>query len=775
MRKFTSLMLMLLCAVTTMWAFTPEQNITDLSSLQDGEYVLLRNVGRNKYLHENADKRIITGANAESLAYVWRVHKEEDKYSFSSYSGLYISTPLDGGDVYTVASDDQRKDKFTITEHEEDDTKWKLQSTNNPNIYWDAQDQRFVGWRGTGANSRYEIITIEISDEEIENIAARIKSAELDNARAAVSSASNTKVGAYTIDAVANLSEALAAYEADMTSEKFDAAKAAYEALLANGKRVELADGDIFTVKCLDTNRGYMVYSTVEGMGSETQAYLAGTNRTEYHASIDADGIYKEWAVLMHEGKTYMYNVQNKKFINAENVVKFTDNPVAFNFVDIGNALWEIQFESNSRYLSFSPGWGANCVRTEPGIDDGCKFYIELLDKKVSAETLAVVEKPFVDEWRNALVETLGYVGGYSLSAKDALESVSTLADANEFEKNNQKVAVNTNEYYRLVCVSPKTGNNGDDSYRTLAFNGLSNLVTTPENSSNINQIFKFEDAGDGKLYLKNLNADGYLNKINVGTYRASIVTQADACKLKLQAYDALAQWKLNNSEGSSLQNLFAENHPTENVPYACAGWDDGANSASAWYIIPATTIEVTVNEFASIYLPFNVEMVEGVKAYAIETVNGEYAVMAEKSDIMAGEGAILSGKGNFTLDIVNEVTSNWENNLLKGTTMQQTITKESGSYYVLANGNNGIGFYSAKNGDDMNTFINAANKAYLHVPAAAGSAEFYGFNFDGTTAIEGVEVENVEKVIYDLTGRRIEKITKAGIYIVNGNKVLVK
>ena len=124
MKRFTSLMLMLLCAVTTMWALTPEQNITDLSSLQDGEYVLLRNVGRNKYLHENADKRIITGANAESLAYVWRVHKEEDKYSFSSYSGLYISTPLDGGDVYTVASDDQRKDKFTITEHGEDDTKW---------------------------------------------------------------------------------------------------------------------------------------------------------------------------------------------------------------------------------------------------------------------------------------------------------------------------------------------------------------------------------------------------------------------------------------------------------------------------------------------------------------------------------------------------------------------------------------------------------------------------------------------------------------------------
>ena len=40
---------------------------------------------------------------------------------------------------------------------------------------------------------------------------------------------------------------------------------------------------------------------------------------------------------------------------------------------------------------------------------------------------------------------------------------------------------------------------------------------------------------------------------------------------------------------------------------------------------------------------------------------------------------------------------------------------------------------------------------------------------------IEEVETENADAVIYDLAGRRIEKITQAGIYIVNGNKVLVK
>lgn len=44
-----------------------------------------------------------------------------------------------------------------------------------------------------------------------------------------------------------------------------------------------------------------------------------------------------------------------------------------------------------------------------------------------------------------------------------------------------------------------------------------------------------------------------------------------------------------------------------------------------------------------------------------------------------------------------------------------------------------------------------------------------------GESSIDDVVVENGAKVIYDLTGRRIDNITKAGIYIVNGKKVLVK
>ena len=65
---------------------------------------------------------------------------------------------------------------------------------------------------------------------------------------------------------------------------------------------------------------------------------------------------------------------------------------------------------------------------------------------------------------------------------------------------------------------------------------------------------------------------------------------------------------------------------------------------------------------------------------------------------------------------------------------------------------------------DEYVAFINYTDATYISV-----------YNEAVTTEIESVNAEVENNVIYDLTGRRIEKITESGIYIVNGNKVLVK
>ena len=45
----------------------------------------------------------------------------------------------------------------------------------------------------------------------------------------------------------------------------------------------------------------------------------------------------------------------------------------------------------------------------------------------------------------------------------------------------------------------------------------------------------------------------------------------------------------------------------------------------------------------------------------------------------------------------------------------------------------------------------------------------------DAVTSIDNITVENGTSVIYDLAGRKVNAITTAGIYIVNGKKVVIK
>ena len=42
-------------------------------------------------------------------------------------------------------------------------------------------------------------------------------------------------------------------------------------------------------------------------------------------------------------------------------------------------------------------------------------------------------------------------------------------------------------------------------------------------------------------------------------------------------------------------------------------------------------------------------------------------------------------------------------------------------------------------------------------------------------TGVEEVETDGGDKVIYDISGRKLSEITKPGLYIVNGKKVIVK
>ena len=220
--------------------------------------------------------------------------------------------------------------------------------------------------------------------------------------------------------------------------------------------------------------------------------------------------------------------------------------------------------------------------------------------------------------------------------------------------------------------------------------------------------------------------------------------------------------------------------------------WAAEANNASTWSIeeVEDVSHSITLTDlenkfgYATLYLNYPVEIPSGIKAYYAESLNETSIHMEQVEDIIPAKTAVIlhgpEGDYNFTYS-----NSNAEQpaNLLTGTFWKETITMEDDNYYVLANGNNGVGMYKPlyDENSETKTFTNQANKAYLHMkqsPIQAASFSFRGIidNDGPTTEIEEVKGESEElQVIYDLQGRKLNAISKSGLYIVNGNRVLVK
>lgn len=509
---------------------------------------------------------------------------------------------------------------------------------------------------------------------------------------------------------------------------------------------------------------------------SNNEKYVARSEETPYSntatINLSDDGL---WAFTgnVFDG----IQVINKGAGNGQTLGCDATTDASAIFMKEGNTSWIIE-EGNGGFLlrqdgdnQYAHDLGSTLkfwVNASAASDAGSAFKVYS-----AAETL----ESLLQEWKESTTAGLGYVGGYPTSMKETINAISTYADAVAFEEANagSKITLSTDSYYRLVCVSPKLGNGGEKSHNTLTYNGASNLVTAPMSESNVNQIFKFEDAGDGKFYLLNLNANKYLNKISAGTYRSAVVEQAEACIVEILTLNAAAQWKLHNSESTNdLHCLFAENHPTEEVPYACAGWENGANSASAWYIIPAAELEVALNtvdgaSYATGYYPFPVSA-SGNTTLNVGILNADKSKLglAVAEGVPANTGVVIvnsAAESTATLTIGGEYAVAGSNALTGSCT---AVTENIANYLVLGVGatTGALGFY-----ETTATEI-PANKAFLE----AGSLSAVKLDLGGdVTAIENVELGNTNAPIFDLSGRRVLVPAKGGVYVRDGKKFIVK
>jgi hypothetical protein len=153
------------------------------------------------------------------------------------------------------------------------------------------------------------------------------------------------------------------------------------------------------------------------------------------------------------------------------------------------------------------------------------------------------------------------------------------------------------------------------------------------------------------------------------------------------------------------------------------------------------------------------VEIPAGVKAYAGK-INGDWLTLTEvESKIAAATPVILEGAEGYYSFMPTTGAAAVAENDLKGAA--EAIAAD-GTQYVLAEKDGVVGFYQATEGTI------AAGKAYLTGISAGVKAVTFGT----TTSLTPALSEERETVIYDLSGRRVQKATK-GIYIVNGKKIL--
>lgn len=347
--------------------------------------------------------------------------------------------------------------------------------------------------------------------------------------------------------------------------------------------------------------------------------------------------------------------------------------------------------------------------------------------------------------------------------------------------------------------------NTGYFNYNTEVNNGASSSISTLDETA----VFAWEPAGEsGKFYLRNITY-GYMQKSGPGSYADTRDNAVifEAVKPSTSATESHLQCNTNSINGDPGADYYVRFITTDGdtKKWLCLGAQQtsaqtpeytGSRKGTVTYyqiseynfgetienIVASTTIKNSGDEdYATFYSALPVQIPEGIEAYYLEEakIYKEYISLTkiESGKIPANTAVILRTAVNeetkYYFDLLEENITPIEGNSLKGTIVDTDITEAA---YVLGNVN-GVGLYKAKMTDGI--WLNNANKAYLPasaVPSTAALSAGFRFDFDGTTAIEEVKGENGEvKTVYDLQGRRIDEITKPGIYVVNGNKVLVK
>lgn len=214
--------------------------------------------------------------------------------------------------------------------------------------------------------------------------------------------------------------------------------------------------------------------------------------------------------------------------------------------------------------------------------------------------------------------------------------------------------------------------------------------------------------------------------------------------------------------------------------------WQKKSNGACFLFLEPEFTVNLNTNEnlvasFATLALPFDFKVASSNTNDA-KLYSGAYNAATRTLDMTAVEGVVPANAGvviksdNKAANIV--LTANTKSaataltdNQLVGTTKEIAFSELTDKLVFGVTAQNHVGFYAAGGSAAL-----PANRAYLPTSVLGGEkavAMNFGGNVTGINAV--VKADKANAAIYDLTGRRVTRTVKGGLYIQNGSKFVAR
>lgn len=292
---------------------------------------------------------------------------------------------------------------------------------------------------------------------------------------------------------------------------------------------------------------------------------------------------------------------------------------------------------------------------------------------------------------------------------------------------------------------------------------------------------------GTNKYYAKNGDNQNFVvQKIKDGTYRF-VSTSGDQkgytfesnIDLDLKVYRRINFGALNLASGTTSIGINSNGSTGRFSNNNYVGIISGVGYSTEIYFEEVTDFAgQTVNfaastdgkNYATLNLPYASKLPEGVTAYkAGNVVDNDLNITVYKNagDVLPANTPVLltaTSAGEKTFAPAPYAAA--EGTGFQGTLSAKAVTATN-TYILSKNGGETVKFFAL---DETNNTINA-NKAYLVV--SGGAAQALNFNFGNTTGIQNAAVEgvNANAPLFDLSGRRVVKAVKGGIYIQNGKK----